>query len=309
MFVDTIHWTKMDHKKCRNIPLQWLQYPRKANRLILNKFLAFKTPLSSAYNNRIPEQDRFSEYTLFENLSDHSKPTLWIDLTSTTFYDRKIIEEYNCQYIKLQCQNDDRIPSQEEVRIFIQICVDFTTRKPLEIIGIHCIDGLNKTGFFIVSYLVETAGFSINDGLNEFASARPPGIYNDDYIQELYRRYNNSENASPYLAIKPSWYFKCRDLNNAKENEVPLLKSRNFFSEREKYEKSSIPVFMADVPNVTPVLNQVTVSSIQKRIGQICAWDMNTGFPGTQPTFLNKINIRSLELDQYRVSWISKGTR
>jgi len=302
-------YKKSINQKFNIIPLNWLYCSKKASKLILNKFLAFKTPLSYVYNNQIPQEYRFDEHALFQDSNDYSKPTLWIDLTSITFYNGNNIKEYDCQYIKLH-QNDDEIPTRDQIRTFLQICTDFIAHKPLGIIGIHCIEGLNTTGFFIVSYLVEIAQFSVNDGLKEFASARYPGIYNDDYVQELYRRYGNLEyENSPYLTIKPSWYFECRDLNIAKENKISLLKSRDYFLEEKKPEKSSLPAFMAGIPDVTPVLDQAIVSSIQKRVGQICAWNMNRGFPGTQSTFLNNINIRSLQLKPYRVSWISIGTR
>jgi len=303
----------MSVEKYGFIPVGWLFCSAKAKKLILNKFLAFKTPLSYSYNKQIPEQDRFDVHMLFENLSDQSlRPTLWIDLTSTTkFYEWKTIEEYDCQYIKLECQTNDGIPSREHVRTFMKICADFIARKPLKTIGIHCSDGFNTTGFFIVSYLIEKAGFNIHNALKEFADARPPGIFDDNHVHELYRRYDKSENAPFYPMMKPPWYFKCRDLTILEENVTSRINVNFIQKERHTRENQAdtLRVFMPGVSGVTPVLDQEKISRIQKRVGEICAWDMNTGFPGTQPIFLNDMNIRTLQFDSYRVSWISAGIR
>lgn len=42
------------------IPNRWLRCPRKANGLVADKFLAFKTPLGSQFNEQVPEENRFT---------------------------------------------------------------------------------------------------------------------------------------------------------------------------------------------------------------------------------------------------------
>jgi mRNA-capping enzyme len=48
------------------VPDRWLHCPRKSSKLIVNKFLAFKTPLSSRFDSQVPEQCRFTPTMLFE---------------------------------------------------------------------------------------------------------------------------------------------------------------------------------------------------------------------------------------------------
>lgn len=48
------------------IPKRWLRCPRKAQHLILGKFLAFKTPLDRSYNNQVPVEYRFNPTMLFD---------------------------------------------------------------------------------------------------------------------------------------------------------------------------------------------------------------------------------------------------
>jgi hypothetical protein len=43
--------------------------------------------------------------------------------------------------------------------------------------GIHCTHGYNRTGFMIVSYMVERLDFAVDAALANFFEAREPGIY------------------------------------------------------------------------------------------------------------------------------------
>lgn len=47
------------------VPSRWLKCPRKATGLVAAKFLAFKTPLGHQFNEKVPEQFRFTPTMLF----------------------------------------------------------------------------------------------------------------------------------------------------------------------------------------------------------------------------------------------------
>lgn len=55
--------------------------------------------------------------------------------------------------------------------------------------------------------MVERMDCSVEAAVVAFAQARPPGIYKDDYIKELFRRYDDVEDALP-APEKPSWCSK-----------------------------------------------------------------------------------------------------
>ncbi|KAF2458451.1 Alpha/Beta hydrolase protein [Lineolata rhizophorae] len=57
------------------------------------------------------------------------------------------------------------------------------------LIGVHCHYGFNRTGFFIVSYLVERLGYGLQEALDEFATMRPPGIRHEHFVDTLFVRY------------------------------------------------------------------------------------------------------------------------
>lgn len=296
------------------IPPRWLHCPRKAIRLIQNKFLAFKTPLSSAFDSQVPEECRFTVDMLFASLkSQKIKLGLWIDLTNTTrFYDKRCLEQYGCKYLKLQCRGHGETPSEEQTRTFVQVCKNFIMYNPLEVIGVHCTHGFNRTGFLIISYLVETDGTSVDAALAEFSNARPPGIYKADYLQELYRKYDEVEDA-PDPPPKPAWCLEYDDVNMEDTDEGPSTNSDNQQKEvpnrrRKREFNNKNPMFMAGVPGVAPILEERKLSGIQRQVQDICCWK-SSGFPGSQPVSMDEDNIRLLHEKPYRVSWKADGTR
>lgn len=133
---------------------------------------------------------------------------LWIDLTNTKrFYERREVETRDCRYMKLQCRGHGETPSREQTQSFIEIADQFITENPLQAIGVHCTHGYNRTGFLIVSYMVERMDCAVEAALLAFAHARPPGIYKEDYIKELFRRYDEEDEAPPPPQL-PSWCFE-----------------------------------------------------------------------------------------------------
>lgn len=96
-------------------------------------------------------------------------------------------------------------PSADEVSAFISLVdrlrseLDIATSDGGEkipsdpartpVIGVHCHYGFNRTGFFLVSYLVERMGFRLQDAIDEFERQRPPGIRHGHFIDALFVRY------------------------------------------------------------------------------------------------------------------------
>jgi hypothetical protein len=81
----------------------------------------------------------------------------------------------------------------ENTQAFIRIVETFIRNNPTEYIGVHCTHGFNRTGFLICSYLVEKLDFGIDMAIALFGQVRQPGIYKQDYINELFRRYGDGD--------------------------------------------------------------------------------------------------------------------
>lgn len=58
------------------------------------------------------------------------------------------------------------------------------------LIGVHCHYGFNRTGYFVVCYLVERCGYSVQKAITTFADARPNGIRHSHFQDRLFVRYS-----------------------------------------------------------------------------------------------------------------------
>ncbi|KAG5950106.1 hypothetical protein E4U53_005488 [Claviceps sorghi] len=64
------------------------------------------------------------------------------------------------------------------------------TSPESRLIGVHCHYGFNRTGYFIVCYLVERCNVGVEEAIEIFARARPNGIRHSHFLDRLFVRYN-----------------------------------------------------------------------------------------------------------------------
>ncbi|XP_052895122.1 mRNA-capping enzyme [Anopheles moucheti] len=311
------------------IPARWLHCPRKSEKLIAGLFLAFKTPLKQEFQSQMPINCYFTPSMLFDLMKRHQQRIgMWIDLTNTNrFYDKNQIIDANCRYIKLKCRGHGETPSVQQTKSFIELVEEFKLEKPLDMIGVHCTHGFNRTGFLIVSYMVERLDCSLDAALSVFADARPPGIYKADYIKELYARYGDDENV-PLPPELPDWCLEYDDGDRQnhqdedddgfdEENSNGKGSKRKHDSEngqegpslkRKRVSYNSNAVFMDGVPKVSLVTDEPLILKLQARVRTMCGSKLQ-GFTGAQPVSMDMNNIRYLTEMPYRVSWKADGTR
>ncbi|TPX34691.1 hypothetical protein SmJEL517_g02763 [Synchytrium microbalum] len=111
-----------------------------------------------------------------------------ISLDDQPPYDIADFANTGIEYIKLPTISKIP-PAKEEVAAFIKTARAFWKRKPTSELGVHCHYGFNRTGFLIVSYLIEEDKYSVSDAIAAFAAARPPGIKHLHFKDALYTRY------------------------------------------------------------------------------------------------------------------------
>jgi len=298
------------------IPHRWLNCPRKASSLIGDdKFIAFKVPLDAKFDSQVGDEYIFNPQMMFSTTKTMKKKLgLWIDLTNTTrYYDRAFVEKMDCKYIKLTCRGHGETPTADIVDLFIKVCSQFIQQNPLHIIGVHCTHGFNRTGFLIVSYLVRELDWSVEAAVAEFAKIRPPGIYKQDYLTELFRLYGDVED-TPQAPILPMWHTESDDTTGepeAEDNEETEDQAGTSNGEPIKKKRREITqqkaTFMDGIPNVKPVADMELAASIQSRIKTLTGFD-KSGFPGCQPVSMDRKNLLLLR-NPYWVSWKADGTR
>lgn len=261
---------------------------------------------------------------------------MWIDLTNTSrFYDKsEIVKKGGARYKKLQCRGHGETPSLDQTREFIEVVEEFTSKNPLDCIAVHCTHGFNRTGFLIVSYLVERHDYAVDAAIRSFADARPPGIYKQDYINELYKRYGDEDDDVTTAPLLPGWCLDEEDemdeYNDGSHDHEEPSSSRKRKSDgqggldendggengegepsKKKRRRENIrldAVFMDGVPGVTLMTEKAKVNALQAIVQNMCHWD-RTGFPGAQPVSMDRTNIRLLHTKPYKVSWKADGTR
>ena len=115
-------------------------------------------------------------------------------------YDPKLLEQNGIHYHKFPTVSKIP-PTIEEVRAFIGLVdrlrceIDGNSNSSvkskcnLPAIAVHCHYGYNRTGFFIVSYLVDKEGYRVQEATDEFERRRPPGIKHEHFFDTLFLRY------------------------------------------------------------------------------------------------------------------------
>lgn len=309
-------------------PDRWLRCPRYGTKL--EKFLPFKTPLDSRYDSQVPEVYRFTPEMFIQKWkSNKIKLGLVVDLTNTDrFYNREIFKSEGVEYVKHKLKGHGEAPTVQQTQSFIKLVEDFLNLNPMSFIAVHCTHGFNRTGFLICSYLVEALDWSIDAAVEAYANVRPPGIYKQQYVDELYERYDGSkENAWMCTEILPDWCFD--DLNEQQilsghkasldddavdgqqsadgeipQDEVPGVDSR----QKVFIDSDEIDQRFRREELVVQIFDQPRLGKIQRLAKQYAKTDKN-GFIGSQPVSMDRANIKLLKEKCYHVSWKADGTR
>lgn len=123
-----------------------------------------------------------------------------VDISSENpVYDPRALEMAGIKYHKFATMSKVP-PTDDEVDHFIAL-VDRLRREQQDrageeggadgyVIGVHCHYGFNRTGYFIVCYLVERCGFGVQQAIDAFAQARPNGIRHSHFTDRLFVRFS-----------------------------------------------------------------------------------------------------------------------
>jgi pimeloyl-ACP methyl ester carboxylesterase/protein-tyrosine phosphatase len=113
-------------------------------------------------------------------------------------YDPKGLEEGGIPYHKFPTVSKQP-PQADEVKVFMDLVDKIRSEKKPGLIAVHCHYGFNRTGFFLVSYLIERCGYKVEDAIDHFQQQRPPGIRHSHFIDTLHVRYCHGLKKAPTL--------------------------------------------------------------------------------------------------------------
>jgi pimeloyl-ACP methyl ester carboxylesterase/protein-tyrosine phosphatase len=120
-----------------------------------------------------------------------------IDIShDTPMYSPSTLERAGIQYHKFATVSKVP-PTASEVADFIalverlraELHVKEAAGEPRKAITVHCHYGYNRTGFFLVCYLVEKRGYTVQEAIEEFRRRRPDGIRHEHFLDALFVRY------------------------------------------------------------------------------------------------------------------------
>ena len=173
--------------------LEKWQAVRPVSEPIANTFRAMKTlrEVDERHAPKIVAQEWKGRICVIIDIS-HDNPV----------YDPRGLEEGGIEYFKFPTVSKQP-PLKDEVKAFIEL-VDRVKLKCEEqgkqgLVGVHCHYGFNRTGFFLVCYLVERLGWRLEDAIQEFGQKRSPGIRHSHFIDELHVRYQPGLRRAPTL--------------------------------------------------------------------------------------------------------------
>uniref|UniRef100_A0A8R1DN25 TYR_PHOSPHATASE_2 domain-containing protein n=1 Tax=Caenorhabditis japonica TaxID=281687 RepID=A0A8R1DN25_CAEJA len=185
---------------CRVVPKDWTKFAPLGNVIPRTRFIVFKTPINSTLSTKIHKDQRFTTTDLFRQLAERGQHLgLVVDLTDTDkFYDKKDITGMCVQYEKINCPGRAFIERDECVENFnhaIQEYIDKCEDQDREaLIGVHCTNGINRSGYLICRFLIETLGWSSHEAIDAFEQARGYSIEKGGYVMALHKAAKDARN-------------------------------------------------------------------------------------------------------------------
>ena len=125
-----------------------------------------------------------------------------IDLTNTSRYYSPQELPDGVEHLKLPIQGHSCPPQEQLDRIIGAVTAVRQRLGPRAVVGIHCTHGLNRTGFVVAELLCKLEGYQLAEALTDFNTIRSPGLWRENYVQQLHARWGG-----PFPAIPqpPAW--------------------------------------------------------------------------------------------------------
>ncbi|XP_068338757.1 uncharacterized protein [Pyrus communis] len=284
------------------LPEGWVGCP--ANGGEISCIIPSKVPLGESFNDHIAGETYTPKQVIHQQRLLGRELGLVIDLTNTTrYYPLSDWTKEGIRHVKIQCRGRDSAPDNAAVDKFLYEVSQFFSHStnPMRYILVHCTHGHNRTGFMIVHFLVRNESISVTQAIDTFARARPPGIYKQDYIDELYKFYQERKPESVVCPQTPEW----KRVSHLDEKAEAVMHQDNGYHARNE------AMTIDDVLGERIPYNQQ--KSMQEAVYDLLKMEKrgkgNLQFPGSHPVSLNRDNQQLLRQRYYYATWKADGTR
>ncbi|XP_051475978.1 uncharacterized protein LOC127384926 isoform X2 [Apus apus] len=160
--------------KKNTIPDGWRSLTPVGQPIPGTRFIAFKVPLKGAINQRLTPTQKFTPKDLIAAMKAlNVELGLIIDLTYTTrYYEVKDLPK-SVQYKKLYTVGLE-VPDNATILQFKKWVRKFLWENAgnEKLIGVHCTNGINRTGYLICRYLIDVEGWDPEAAIQAFGDAR-----------------------------------------------------------------------------------------------------------------------------------------
>jgi len=167
------------------IPDRWLDYKPIGDVIADSNFIAFKVPLHKRICENLPLPDR---HTTCDVIKAIPQLGLVINLTNTQS-DTKYYQPHDWQRLGVDykwIKTEGHVtPSRQLLDYFCRTVQNFLMANPKKLVGVHCTHGLNRTGYFVCSYMVLCNNVSPSDAMRNFSVARGHQIERPNYINAI----------------------------------------------------------------------------------------------------------------------------
>ncbi|KAL8224881.1 hypothetical protein R6Q57_017438 [Mikania cordata] len=285
-----------------SIPPGWLDCPPYGD--AVNFIIPSKVPLGESFNNNIPFHKRYSpQQAIDQQRSLGRELGLVIDLTNTNrYYHESDWTREGITYLKIRCAGRDATPDNESVEKFIQEVTRFSSQHALsnKYVLVHCTHGHNRTGYMIVNFLIRAGSVSVTEAIHIFSEARPPGIYKQDYVDDLYSLFGEQMPKNFVCPQTPEWK---RSPDRDDDEATPALQDNDVQEARQMTNDDILgdAVPFNQMESMREFCNQVLKSN---------SWGRGKPrFPGSHPVSLSRDNLQLLRQRYYYATWKADGTR
>ncbi|KAJ7544361.1 hypothetical protein O6H91_09G075300 [Diphasiastrum complanatum] len=301
------------------LPEGWVDCPPYGDPI--GNLIPSKVPLGDLFNMQVDAGKRYSYKQVIRNQKALGREVaMVIDLTNTTrYYSAAEWKNVGIKHVKVPCRGRNEVPDNESVNKFVYEVLRFSyqmqeKRWQNKYILVHCTHGHNRTGFMIAHYLLRAQGGSVEQALQQFSHARPPGIYKQEYIDNLFTFYHEKRPEALICPPTPEWKRPVGvDLNGLATNgdeDDDGDDDGGILAALEADDKEDVSMTNDDV------LGDAIPEDQQLEMRKICCWGLgvppgngNMFFPGSQPVSLDRKSLQLLRQRYYYATWKADGTR
>uniref|UniRef100_A0AC35FDR6 Tyrosine specific protein phosphatases domain-containing protein n=1 Tax=Panagrolaimus sp. PS1159 TaxID=55785 RepID=A0AC35FDR6_9BILA len=188
-------------RTCRRFPQNWQNVIPISGEVVENtRFIIFKTPVDAECGLRVRKEKQFTTRDLlFQFVQRGQELGLIINLSfSTRYYDPAV---FDCitEHKHIPCPPAGYTRREDIVKKFLSTVDTFLNNHKDDnlLIGIHCSDGINRSGYLVCRYLIDRLHMGSDAALDAFEKARGHTIERGSCIQALHRAVAERRNKEP----------------------------------------------------------------------------------------------------------------